>query len=117
MSKSKQFQEPWTQSNDIGDDIAIEDDEGFVIFRCKSGKPVGLNLHSPKRLAAFRRTIDCVNACAGINPEAVPDMLEALESTYNIIMQNRALGLNQGSEYVHIVDHARAAIAKAKKKD
>lgn len=29
--------------------------------------------------ANAQRIVDCVNSCEGINPEAVPDMLQALE--------------------------------------
>lgn len=35
--------------------------------------------------ANAQRIIDCVNACEGINPQAVPDMLEALKNAYAIL--------------------------------
>ena len=40
-------------------------------------------------------------------------LLEACKATMNIISQNRALGLNQGSEYVFILDKAKEAIEAA----
>ena len=33
------------------------------------------------------RIVDCVNSCAGINPEAVPKMLEALYDAKDTIVQ------------------------------
>ena len=48
----------------------------------------------------------CVNACKGINPEAVPDLLEALEM---IIDPSRGEEFDQ-----YDIDTANEAIAKAK---
>lgn len=44
---------------------------------------------------------------------ASPELLEALKACVDIINQNRALGMNQGSEFVYILDKANSAIAKA----
>ena len=36
---------------------------------------------APEEKANAKRIVACVNACAGINPEAVPEVLEALRVT------------------------------------
>ena len=33
------------------------------------------------------RVVDCVNACEGINPDAVHDLLEALENNFNALQE------------------------------
>lgn len=62
--------EPWYR----GDDGFIHDAAGTSIatFRISSAE-----LYD--RDAAVARAIACVNACAGINPEAVKDLVEALK--------------------------------------
>jgi len=44
------------------------------------------------------------------------ELVEALKATQNILLQNRALGLCQGSEYVYIVKKIQQALAKAEEK-
>lgn len=40
----------------------------------------GTSGHSETALANMRRIVACVNGCAGINPEAVPELVEACEA-------------------------------------
>lgn len=56
-----------------------------------------------------QRIVACVNACDGINPEAVPDLLAAL---LEIAAENED-GLTDQDELIRCADIARAAIAKA----
>lgn len=58
--------------------------------------------------ADAKHIVSCVNACEGINPEAVPDMLSALKE---VAKDLRALGI-AGEP----LDRIRAAIAKAEAK-
>ena len=66
------------------------------------------------------RIVACVNACEGINPEAVPDMLAALEGTVDCLEYIQRLeketiapilGWGVRASWIHA---ARAAIAKAR---
>lgn len=57
--------------------------------------------------ANAQRIVACVNACKGINPEAVPELLEALELFLSCKITNE-----QQNEAARI---ARAALAKATK--
>ena len=52
--------------------------------------------------ANAHRIVACVNACEGINPEAVPELLEALKDMY--------LGRGHPGDRI---DRALAALAKA----
>ena len=44
---------------------------------------------------------------------SAPELLEALKAVRTLLLQNRALGLCQGTEYVYIVDKVEQAISKA----
>lgn len=58
------------------------------------------------------RIVACVNACAGINPEAVPDLLTAAEAI--LINPPSWTTRDGGVEWPDRMDTLRAAIAKAK---
>ena len=58
--------------------------------------------------ANAHRIVACVNACKGINPEAVPDLLEALKMLYNDCM---ASDFNEHWESYKL---AEAAISRTK---
>ncbi len=45
---------------------------------------VSCGLH-PTQASNARRIVACVNACEGINPEAVPELLEALKIAEDVI--------------------------------
>jgi hypothetical protein len=70
--------------------------------------------------ADARLIVACVNACGGINPDAVPDMLAALRNIQNAV-EGLAAGLFEpgGPRHVNLADldglasTARAALAKA----
>lgn len=72
-----------------------------------------------KREADLNRAIACVNACEGINPEAISGLIETLER-----IQDNASGgftdirngVDEGSEayFVTIWRQVQAALAKAK---
>jgi hypothetical protein len=58
----------------------------------------------PNVSANTRRIVECVNACEGINPQAVPDLLVALE---------RLCRTHRAQLYPKEFAEARAALAKA----
>ena len=78
--------EPWRTEN------------GDVV--CKEGPIAAVML--PNDRANATRIVACVNACEGINPEAVPELLEALKDMY--------LGRGHPGDRI---DRALAALAKA----
>ena len=55
--------------------------------------------------SSARRIVSCVNACSEINPEAVPDMLEALSRCVAALMATRTES--------DALEFARAVLAKA----
>lgn len=61
-----------------------------------------------ERDANAARIVTCVNACEGINPEAVPELLALAERTLAFLRK-----WHGDAEGLEIGDMARAAIAKA----
>ncbi len=59
------------------------------------------------------RAVACVNACAGINPEAVPDVLEALRAARNWFEASKTTPFVGTMETIEAI---RAALAKAEGK-
>ena len=68
--------------------------------------------------ANARRIVACVNACAGINPKAVPELVEALEAAELWIeetlpvLESMAGGETEGGH--GLLESIRAALAKAR---
>lgn len=67
--------------------------------------------------ANAKRLVDCWNACEGINPEAVPALLEALETELSRV--NSLLAMVQSKTAFSKIlqenrDNLQAAIAKAR---
>ena len=59
------------------------------------------------------RIIACVNACAGINPEAVPDMVEALKTARTALSENPFQGVPNTVSMDEAVATIDAALKKA----
>ena len=66
--------------------------------------------HRLENEANARRIVACVNACEGINPEAVPDLLAACELCLE--WMDDVCGIQ--SPYEEVTIEIKAAIAKAK---
>lgn len=64
---------------------------------------------SEEQIESVRRSVICVNACQGINPKAVPDLLKVVKE---FLLCNPRQNLMGGNDYV--IDLAEAAIAKVK---
>lgn len=96
--------EPWCKLNDCG----------TVKIWGPRGDCVAVNIGcSCDNEANADRIISCVNACAGINPEAVPDVVEALRvllEGYERLLAQSVLDVNPGANRYSIA--ARAALAK-----
>lgn len=106
--ETKHTPEPWIAC-DIADILGLNAGH-FEIYN----KPFGAGIVGwavTKEDAA--RIASCVNACKGINPEAVPELLEALrecERELSVVWSR----LGQVNENRHAIK-ARAALAKATK--
>ena len=88
--------EPWRQS---GNEIVGGDgtDAAFVVCKAAFGhispapmfSYIGQESadHQPVVDANMNRLVACVNACAGINPEAVPDLLAACKEAVQALAE------------------------------
>lgn len=105
MSDTKHTPGPWTAKanpNDWGWDFPNVQD-------AKNCRPICHvpDWDKPEGEANWARIVACVNACEGINPEAVPDMLAALEATQKVLAE-------QWVQHHPLNNQIRAAIAKAR---
>lgn len=97
----KHTPEPWEFVIDITDTPLLITPKGEGILRAS---PASLYPSGDLKHAAA-----CVNACEGINPEAVPDMLEALQyAAKNIDIKGQV-----PPWYMPVLDAIDAAITKA----
>ena len=98
---AKHTPEPWgVWLNPDGGNLEMITDDGLarhIVY------VVG-NTHEAK--ANGRRIVACVNACAGINPEAVPNLLEAAKDFIYKVDEGRAFSVKSYAKF-------SAAIAKA----
>lgn len=113
MSDSKHTSEPWELHPDYPNQVRrppSNDAYGLSasIADCSSGI-----WPDSKTVANAARIVACVNACKGINPEAVPDLLAALQAVLDVPEARKALEQWGDRELIA----ARAAIAKAEGMD
>ena len=69
------------------------------------------------RSADAQRIVDCVNACKGINPVAVPDLLEACKGALSVItdiLKRDNLPIEEYEALVNEGIRLKQAIAKAR---
>ena len=85
----------------VSNTLIIDDDGHYVASTTNCYESEQTNSANAQRIAA------CLNACAGINPEAVPDVVAALREAVNW-----AEGYAQGGVIPEYLKAARAAIAK-----
>lgn len=114
---SKHTPEPWYRAQSVHN---YEDVEQCYIYGGKNVIAVRVCLRDDDKsdpADANRDTTDhitkCVNACAGINPEAVPGIVEACNGLVSALDAIRA---DLGTQYPALSYHyvtARAALAKA----
>lgn len=115
---AKHTPEPW--SFDL-ENIGIDNNPGFGLLA--DGLPLNITVHSrsldkwpntadctEQATANAKRVVACVNACEGINPEAVPELLEAAERMIGFICHRLPAAMWQNEPWLQ---PARAALAKA----
>lgn len=79
---------------------------------CRTDNP---RLQVAEQNANARRIVDCVNSCEGINPEAVPELLEACKAVVGRvdIPRTDADGVTWCRIHADLVDRLRAAFLDA----
>lgn len=101
--KAKHTPEPWVATvNSQNGEHCIEQDGS--VFQ----EPTEIALLQFSEEVDRERIVACVNACKGINPEAVPDLLAVVKSAANWFGE---LGNDDGAQ--GLLDDLNAAITKA----
>ena len=73
MTQAEHTKEPWLYSD-------IFDSDGGGIVAGDNGIIVGGSIKpNPQRVVDLQRAVVCVNACTGLNPEAIQGAIAALE--------------------------------------
>jgi len=108
---------PWTWENQQA--TVWADDFGLQVCGCMSRPGVGMQHDMEVNRANARRIVACVNGCEGINPDAAPGLLAALEAVEWVPMpENTAFEYCPWCENCDFDGHAsdcqrQAAIVKA----
>lgn len=97
------------------DDVPIGRIYGFDHFPCFDPEETDPNVAHAETVALAERFTDCVNACRGINPEGVPEMVKALEEML-LAMHEYDMDVDEEPPYKHreMMKRARAALSKAR---
>jgi hypothetical protein len=123
--KTKHTQEPWKIGNvqEYQSDryaknaewARIRGTDGSLIAKIESVHPRGERKSSDFDVESGNaaRIVSCVNSCAGINPEAVPDLVEALKGLCNVALHP----LSTKAQIRQIAREAREALTKAQNQD
>lgn len=98
MSEVKHTPEPWMA--DLEDYASVIDSDGICVCEMP---PYTRSPNREKARANAERIVACVNACKGINPEAVPDLLDALKEALYTLDEGNA-ERPEDSRYRHLWD-------------
>ena len=101
---------PWSIEQAHFDPWVVAPDGRYVIATVATGGDMSKEGH-----ANARRIVACVNACEGINPEAVAELVEALEGLHQCFWEGRPKR-NVKRDYRLLVHHEAASVALAKAK-
>lgn len=119
MSKESHTPEPWTADRCYDGALSICQMRHPSRLVCVNATADALPAGYDAAEANAARIVSCVNSCAGINPEAVPDLLSVLKEAY----ESLADGLESEGKTEHewsqsdkrLIAKIEAAIAKAEK--
>ena len=102
--KTEHTPEPWYSKLSAGDH------QGLVISET-DGQSIAVTYQGEADAA---RIVSCVNACAGLNPEAVPLLLDALKAAKKLLELTYGDSSMLGSQYAEeTANEIEAAIAAA----
>ena len=90
----------------VSNTLIIDDDGHYVASTTNCYESEQTNSANAQRIAA------CLNACAGINPEAVPDVVAALRAVNALHPRNIPSNLDEFLQFWDAIDLSRAALAK-----
>lgn len=108
-TKSTHTPGPWYAWPDgKGVSVGVNQSARDICRLTYSGRP--FDPPEEQRVPNAERIVACVNACAGINPEAVPELLAALEGLLEEVDAHLDY---HDDEMQEAAETARAAIAKA----
>ena len=108
MSELKHTPEPWKVTVQENGYVCIETAYG-THRDILTGDFITLKASNAERIVA------CVNACEGLNPEAIPEMLEALQEMVSVACEYYDMDMGDaGSQMIAI---ANDVIAKATGKE
>ena len=98
--KTQHTPEPWmVEGSNVWQENGLDVDQSSIA-----------TTHGPNAEAIAQRIVACVNACRGINPEAVPDLLKAASiALAEIEMKNAHFGMRTSTA----TEALRAALSKA----
>lgn len=111
----KHTSEPWEIIKRAGHPLKIGINNREIIATVFSTEMQGSKANQQ---ANAERIVDCVNGCKGINPEAVPELLAALEAIRNdsdAWLEGEMDSLSQNELMMAFISTANAAIAEAKR--
>jgi len=85
----KHTKEPWSwrPHEDTGRPLIVNSDE-YAIALVEGDDFLPIN--PAEEQANARRIIECVNACAGLNPETIKDLVKAAEVIVNLIINDES---------------------------
>jgi hypothetical protein len=115
MSKKTHIPEPWTIQKCPKREAVTDRRDWPWLISYNDGKYEGhlAIVQTPQAKETAARIVACVNACRGINPKAVPNLLEAAESALQELSFLVDTTGRKGGNYEAARDKLRAAIAKA----
>ena len=99
--------EPWRTEG--GDRAEVLTKDGYMIASCEWAQK-----EDDIPDANAERIVDCVNACAGLDPEAVPGLLAVCEVVVEASKDHGSLSPGWFASLPVIIAAARAAIDQAK---
>ncbi len=111
----KHTPEPWNVMFNYDNNIN-EEAPGRHTIRSKDGWNIARiweNIGNSDSSANARRIVSCVNACAGINPEAVPDLVKALLGLIDACTPSDSDRGSVKRPTLEALESARAALLKA----
>lgn len=105
---SAHTKEPWAHIKEGWFITTVIHGEVFHLL----GRPLGANFQPPSKemYANMDRTAACVNALAGLNPSAVPELVNMVGVVLNE-------PLSEGNRRLTLTEGLRTALAAAKKKE
>jgi len=113
MSETKHTSEPWELHPDYPNQVRRPpSNDAYGLSACIADCSSGI-WPDAQTVANASRIVACVNACRGINPEAVPDLLDVAKDFRQELSLCMAIAGNMAEKVARLEAKVNAAIAKA----